>query len=354
MQHRIDDIARALGADFWGDGSVMISGVAQPDEAGEGDLALAMDPRFAKALPKGQAVAAVLWSGANPEEFGLRAVIFAPRSRYALSGVTRMFSKLPALPHGIHPSSVVDPTADLGEGISVGPFVVIGPNVRIGKGARIYSHCSIAEGSVIGEGALLYAGVHIGHGCKIGDNFIAQPGAVIGADGFSFVTPNPGSIEEARSTGAITEAESDNAYARIDSLGGVTIGDFVEIGSNSCVDRGTLTDTRIGNGTKVDNQVQIAHNVQIGDDCLLCGQAGVAGSTVIGDRVVVGGATAIADHLKVGSDVVIAGGSGVASNVPSKRVMMGNPAMKMELNVEAYKALRRLPRILKRLAKDTE
>jgi UDP-3-O-[3-hydroxymyristoyl] glucosamine N-acyltransferase len=190
--------------------------------------------------------------------------------------------------------------------------------------------------------------VHIGARVRIGDRFIAQPGAVLGADGFSFVTPTPGHVEEARATGAVTAAEQDE-YVRINSLGSVVIGDDVEVGACSCIDRGTIADTTIGDGTKIDNQVQGGHNGRSGRTCLPCGQAGIAGSAVIGDRVVIGGRAAVADHLTVGENSVITGNSGVASNVPPGRIMMGYPAVRMDQNVEMYKALRRLPRVLARL-----
>ena len=190
--------------------------------------------------------------------------------------------------------------------------------------------------------------MRIGARVRIGDRFIAQPGAVIGGDGFSFVTPTPGHVEEARATGAIT-AEEQDAYVRINSLGAVAIGDDVEVGANSCIDRGTIADTVIGDGTKIDNLVQLGHNVKVGAHCLICGHVAVGGSTVIGDRVVLGGKAAIADHLTIGANAVITGNSGVASNVPPNRIMMGYPAVRMEQNVEMYKALRRLPRVLARL-----
>ncbi|MCB1403731.1 MAG: UDP-3-O-(3-hydroxymyristoyl)glucosamine N-acyltransferase, partial [Rhodobacteraceae bacterium] len=170
----------------------------------------------------------------------------------------------------------------------------------------------------------------------------------IGGDGFSFVTPTPGHVEEARTTGAVTAARQDE-YVRINSLGSVRLGDDVEVGANSCIDRGTVADTRVGDGTKIDNQVQIGHNVRIGRTCLICGHVGIAGSVDVGDRVVLAGKVGIADHVKIGSNVVVAGNSGVASNIPDNRIMMGTPAVRMDLNVEMYKALRRLPRLMARL-----
>jgi UDP-3-O-[3-hydroxymyristoyl] glucosamine N-acyltransferase len=181
---------------------------------------------------------------------------------------------------------------------------------------------------------------------------ILQPNAVIGGDGFSFVTAEPSNLELARETlgAGATVVPDDPRWHRIHSLGGVVIGDDVEIGANSCVDAGTIRATRVGAGTKIDSLVQVGHNVIVGMHCLLCAQAGVAGSTVLGDRVVVGGKAGLADNLKIGDDVVLGGGSIVLSNVPSGRVMMGYPATKMKTHIDGYKALRRLPRTLRDLA----
>jgi UDP-3-O-[3-hydroxymyristoyl] glucosamine N-acyltransferase len=307
-----------------------------------------MQPSFAADLAKGGARAAILWPGADWQALGLAAAIILPRPRYALAGVTRVFEMPADITPGIHPSAVIDPSAEIGEGAAIGPFVAIGARTRIGPRARILSHCSIAEDAVIGADALLHPGVRIGARVRIGDRFVAQPGAVVGADGFSFVTPTPGMVEEARATGAVSTSEQE-AYVRINSLGAVVLGHDVEVGANSCIDRGTISDTTVGDGTKIDNLVQLGHNVRVGHTCLLCGQAAVGGSTVIGDRVVLGGKAAVADHLRIGSNVVITGNSGVASHVPDNRVMMGYPAVRMDQNVEMYKALRRLPRLVARL-----
>ena len=344
----IAELAEALGAEAFGDGTLTVAGAAEPARAAPDEIALAMQPGFAADLAKGRARAAILWPGADWRALGLEAAIVAPRARYLLAGVTRVFDRPPELAPGVHPSAVIDPSAEIGAGAAIGPFVVIGARVRIGAGARILSHVSIAEDAVIGRDALILNGVRIGARVRIGDRFIAQPGAVIGADGFSFVTPTPGVVEEARATGAIT-AEEQDAYVRINSLGSVVIGDDVEVGANSCIDRGTVADTTIGDGTKIDNQVQIGHNVKIGRTCLVCGQAGIGGSTVIGDRVVLAGRAAIADHIRIGSNVVITGNTGVASHVADNRIMVGYPAVRLDQHVEMYKALRRLPRLLARL-----
>ncbi|MEO1706053.1 MAG: UDP-3-O-(3-hydroxymyristoyl)glucosamine N-acyltransferase, partial [Pseudomonadota bacterium] len=184
-----------------------------------------------------------------------------------------------------------------------------------------------------------------------GDRVVIQPGAVLGGDGFSFVTPEPSSAEVVRDTLGEQGAAAAQPWARIHSLGGVEIGDDVEIGANATIDRGTIRATRVGAGTKIDSLVQVGHNAQIGAHCLLCAQSGVAGSTTLGDHVVLAGHAGIADNLTVGDRVVIGAASAVLSNVPSGRVMLGYPATQMKANIESYKALRRLPRDLASLKK---
>jgi UDP-3-O-[3-hydroxymyristoyl] glucosamine N-acyltransferase len=344
----IADLAEALGGEAAGDAALEVSGAAEPAGAGPEQVALAMDPAFAGDLARGAARAAVLWPGADWQALGLQAAIFAPRARYVLSRVSSVFERPPEIAPGVHPTAVIDASAEVPPDAAIGPFVVIGARARIGLGARILSHVSIAEDAVIGRDALIMQGVRIGARVRIGERFIAQPGAAIGGDGFSFVTPTPGIVEEARATGAVTEREAQE-YVRLNSLGSVWIGDDVEVGANSCIDRGTIADTSIGDGTKIDNLVQLGHNVKVGRTCLICGHVAVGGSTVIGDRVVLGGKAAVADHLTIGANSVITGNSGVASNVPPGRIMMGYPAVRMDQNVEIYKALRRLPRVLEQL-----
>lgn len=344
---RLSDLAEALGAEAVGRGDLRLAGAAEPAAAGPDDIALAMDPAFAARLAEGRARAAILGPGADWQALGLEGAILAPRPRYVLAGVTRVFDRAPEIAPGVHPTAVIDPSAEIGAGAAIGPFVVIGARARIGAGARIASHASIAEDAAIGADALLMQGVRIGARVRIGDRFIAQPGAVIGGDGFSFVTPTPGVVEEARA-GVVTAAER-TGYVRINSLGAVRIGDDVEVGANATIDRGTVADTTIGDGTKIDNLVMVAHNVQVGRACLLCGHTGIAGSAIIGDGCVLGGRASIADHAVLGRNVVITGNAAVSGHVPAGRIMMGYPGVKHDEFVAMWKALRRLPRLLARL-----
>jgi UDP-3-O-[3-hydroxymyristoyl] glucosamine N-acyltransferase len=347
MKHSIAEIARALGAEAAGDMSLAVGRAAEPAMAGPDDLALAMSPAWAAGLAQGRARAAMVWPGADWQAMGLAAAIFAPRGRLAMAGLSALMDPGPQVAPGVHPAAIVDPTAEIGPGAAIGPLVVIGAGVRIGARARIAPHATVAEGAVIGDDALIHAGVRIGARVVIGARFIAQPGAVVGSDGFSFVTPEKSGVEEIRETLGHREGIVPQRQVRIHSLGAVEIGDDVEIGANACIDRGTVRDTVIGRGTKLDNLVHIGHNVQVGEDCLLCGQVGIAGSARIGNRVVLGGQCGVNDNIFVGDDVIAGGATKIFTNAPAGRVLLGYPAVKMETHVEMQKALRRLPRFMK-------
>jgi UDP-3-O-[3-hydroxymyristoyl] glucosamine N-acyltransferase len=352
MAHSIRDIAATLGAQAFGAVDICIDRAAEPATAGPRDLALAMHPHYGAALAQGQARAAVVWDGADWQALGLQAAIVVPRARLAMARLTQLLDAGPVT-SGISPQASIDPSAQIGRDVSIGAFCVIGANVVIGAGTWIADQVSIASDVQIGARCQIHAGVRLQRHVRLGAGVILQPNVVIGGDGFSFVTATPAHVEVARETlGAGTwQAPDDARWHRIHSLGGVVIGDDVEIGAGSTVDAGTIRATQIGRGTKIDNLVQVGHNVLVGADCLLCAQAGVAGSSVLGDRVVVGGKAGIADNLKIGDDVVLGGGSVVLSHVPQGRVMMGYPATKMQTHIDSYKALRRLPRLLAGLAK---
>ncbi|MCB1343199.1 MAG: UDP-3-O-(3-hydroxymyristoyl)glucosamine N-acyltransferase [Pseudooceanicola sp.] len=350
MTHSIQAIAAAIGGEAVGDTALTIVRATEPADAGPDDLAMAMTPRFQAAIGKGQARAALLAAGTDWQGLGLAAAILAPRARLAMAGLTALLDPGQGFAAGIHPSAVVDPTAVIGANVSIGPLSVIGPRARIGAGSVIGPHCVIGAEVTLGDNAFLREMVSIGARARIGARFVAQPGVRIGGDGFSFVTPEVSGVEMARATLGDQGDAKPQAWLRIHSLGSVTIGDDVEIGANSTVDSGTIRDTVIGSGTKLDSQVQVGHNVRIGTDCLLCAQAGVAGSSEIGNNVVLGGQTGVGDNLTVGDRVIAAGATKILSNVPEGRVMMGYPAVKMDAFTEAYKVIRRLPRLARDVA----
>lgn len=350
MSYTIAELAARLGLGFEGDGALRVSGLAEPATAAAGELALAMTPDYAGQLAQGAARAALMWHGADWRGYGLAAAILSARPRFALSGLSAVMDPGPGFGGGVHPSAVVDPSARLGAGVAVGPLCVIGPEAEIGAGTVLGPQVQIGRGARIGASGLVHAGVRIGAGVKIGARFVAQPGAVVGADGFSFVTPEQSGVESARASLGETGTEAGQSWARIHSLGSVSIGDDVELGANSCIDRGTVRDTVIGDGCKFDNLVQIGHNVVIGRDCLICAQVGVAGSSRIGNNVVLGGQSGVSDNLVVGDRAILGGASVVLSNVPAGRVMLGYPAVRMDNHIETYKGLRRLSRLFRDVA----
>lgn len=346
----IADIAAALGAPAVGNVALTVTSAAEPAQAQSGQLALAMSPKYAEGLPQGKARAALLWEGADWQALGLEAAIFVARPRMAMAGLSAAFDPGPEIAPGIHPMALIDPSAEIGEGAAIGPFVVIGRGVKIGARARIASHVTIAEGAHLGDDVLLLQGARICARVGIGHRFICHPNAVIGADGFSFVTPEKSGVEEIRETVGKRDEIRQQSWTRIHSLGTVSIGDDVEVGANATIDKGTVRATSVGAGTKIDNLVHIGHNVQVGRDCLLCGQVGIAGSSRIGDRVVLGGQCGVSDNIFVGDDVIAGGATKIFTNAPAGRVLLGSPAVKMETHVEAQKNIRRLGRLYTQVA----
>lgn len=347
MAYTVKQIAEAIGAAHFGEGELIVSGVSEPAQATDRDIALAMKPEYAEQISQGAAQVAFLWPDADWRSFGLKAAIVAPRPRYALSGLSAMMDRGQSFPQGIHPTAYVDQSAEIGQNVSIGAFSCIAAGARIGDDCVIGPQCYVGTNTILGADSLLREGVKIGADVIIGTHFIAQPSAIIGGDGFSFVTPEVSAVEKVRETLGRDGDAAKQSWARIHSLGGVHIGDNVEVGSNTCIDRGSVRPTKIGNGVKIDNLTQIGHNVIIGDDCLICAQVGVAGSTRIGNNVVLGGQTGVSDNVFIGDNVITGGATKVLSNIPAGRVMLGYPAMKMDTHIEVYKSLRKLPRLLR-------
>ena len=342
------EIALELGGQLVGDGHITISRLAHPaDVQGEHDLAMAMDKKLLPLLAESEARAAVISKDAEIEPGLLDACIIVERPRYAMAKLTNLFAEAVPVEPGIHPSAVIEAGAQLGENVTIGPQVYIGTGAVIGANSVLHPQVYVAPEAEIGDGALIYAGAKIGARVQIGKRCIIHFNASLGADGFSFVTPQLGSVESAKATHTITATNVE--LVRIASLGTVIIGDDVEIGANTSIDRGTIAATRVGNGTKIDNQVQIGHNVIVGDNCLICGRVGLAGSAVIGNRVVLGGAVGVADHVHIGDDAIIMAMSGVGSHVPPKGLYGGIPAKPREKAYEEHINISRIKFLIKKI-----
>jgi UDP-3-O-[3-hydroxymyristoyl] glucosamine N-acyltransferase len=338
---KLKEIAAALDGTLVGDGDAMVERLAHPAQAGPGDLALAIEPQALKLLAATRArVALVAAESTVPET--LAGYVAVRRPRYALATLTRLFDRSVVPTHGVHPSAVIEPGALLGEQVEVGALAWIGAAARIGARSVIMPQASIGAAATIGDDCIVHNGARIGAGVEIGARAIIHPNAVIGADGFSYATPEPGTIEIARAGG---RTAGSNAIAKIHSLGTVIIGDDVEIGANTTIDRATIAATRIGSGTKIDNLVQVAHNVTIGRSCLIAAQVGLSGSVTIGDRVVLAGQVGVADHTRIGDDAIVMAQAGVGRDVPSHGVVAGYPAVPRDRWLRQIRALHRSARV---------
>lgn len=336
----VTEIANLLGATLHGDSTLLVRRPAHPAAAGPDDLALAMQPELLSLLPDSAAKCALVATGLQPPEGSVAAWLEVGRPRLAMARVTQRFAPVSEAQPGVHPLALIEAGAEISPEASIGPFCHIRRGARVGAGSRLDSHVTLGEGAEIGRDCHIASGVRIGWGCRIGDGCIVHFNAAIGADGFSFVTAERGNVDAARDGGAV-ESQT-GGLLRIYSLGTVRIGNNVEIGANTCIDRGTVADTSVGDGTKIDDLVMIGHNVQVGSNTMLCGQVGLAGSVKVGDRCVLAGKVGIADHVSIGDDVVVGGGSLVGSNIGSRNVFMGSPALQRDAYYEQYRYQRKL------------
>jgi UDP-3-O-[3-hydroxymyristoyl] glucosamine N-acyltransferase len=293
------------------------------------DLVYVSTPEALQALEADRAKAAVIDAAiAIPETLLAKGCGFlvVQRPRYALAKLSQRFDKPAFITQGIHPTAEVHPTATLAEDVTLGAYVLIGANSKLGKGCVLHAHVSVGADVTLDEQCLLHAGVRIGDRVSLGKRVIIQPNACIGSDGYSYVTPEASNHEQAKQ-GSTIAVNEEQRIERINSLGTVVLEDDVEVGACTCIDRGTLAETRIGRGTKIDNLTQIGHNNTVGQNCLIVSQVGLAGSCKIGNRVVLAGQVGVGDHITIGDDAVILAKSGVMNKVEPKAILGGSPAM---------------------------
>lgn len=288
---RLDQIVARLGGELVGAGDTVISRIAPLESAGPGELAFLANPKYRHHLATTRAVVIM----APPAADGLTAAILTAQPYLYYARVAQLLNPPPAPEPGIHSSAVVE--GEVAASASIGPNVWIGAAAAIGEGVVIAANCSIGAGVRIGDDSRLAANVAIYPGSRLGARCLVHSGAVIGADGFGFAR------------------EADGAWVKIPQVGRVLIGDDVEIGAGTTIDRGALGDTVIADGVKLDNQIQIAHNVQIGAHTAIAGCVGIAGSTVIGARCTLGGAAMIIGHLRIADDVSVTAGTLVAKSI---------------------------------------
>ncbi len=346
MSYSLEEVAAKIGAELVGDGSARISGMTPPGaQPGPEDLVVAFTPGAEKAVA-GKPIAAVLVESGQPQPEGPKAYLVSPRGRVAFALLLQLFDEGCYAPPGIHPTAVVDETAEVAAGAVVGPLSVVGPDAVIGPRTRLLSQVTVGRGAKIGADCLLYPGARIGERVVLGRAVIVQSNAVIGGEGFSYVSREPNAIELARAGDGVVRAKNEGLI-RMPSMGTVVLEDEVEIGAATTVDRATLGATRIGARTKIDNQVQIGHNCLVGEDCILSGQSGLSGSVKLGTGAVVGGKAGIADHRKVGDNAMVGAAAGVGEDIPEGEIWLGYPAIRKDKKLNELLSIMRLPRMIR-------
>lgn len=300
----VKDISGIVGGKVIGDGKVMVKGIAMASIAGEGDLTFAMDEAGLKDAAESRA--ACVLTTAETGDFP-KTILQVRDMKLAMTVIyNALLETRPPEEGKIHPSAVVYDSVSIGRSVSIGPNAVIGEASGIGDNSSVGAGCVIGKNVLIGHGTRLYPNVTIYDNTVIGNGVGIHAGAVIGADGFGYM-PKDGKIY------------------KVPQMGNVVIEDNVEIGANTCVDRGTFSTTVIGAGTKIDNNVQIAHNVRLGRNVIIAAQTGIAGSTVVGENTMIGGMVGIADHVTIGRNVKIGAKTGVTGNLRDNEVVFGYP-----------------------------
>jgi UDP-3-O-[3-hydroxymyristoyl] glucosamine N-acyltransferase len=322
------EIAKYLQGEVIGDGSTVLKNFAPADRAQPGDLTFAENEDFFIRADQSAATAIIVDSRFTSAH---KILIRVPNARIAFAKALLLFfpEKKPAA--GIHPSAVIAASAQVDPGAYIGPHCLVGENVTIGTRTILQGGNFIGDGSKLGDDVNLFPNVTIYPHTEIGQRVRIHAGTVVGADGFGYVQDN-------------------GSHRKVPQIGNVIIGDDVEIGANVTIDRGALGPTVIGKGTKIDNLVQVAHNVEIGEHCLLISQVGIAGSSKLGDYVVLAGQAGVAGHLKIGHKAIISGQSGVMADVPEGEKWLGSPAQPDKEMKRQFIAVRHLPDLLKRVA----
>ncbi|MBP1748157.1 MAG: UDP-3-O-(3-hydroxymyristoyl) glucosamine N-acyltransferase [Deltaproteobacteria bacterium] len=327
----LKDITAAVKGDLIGDGDIPIDGIAGIQSAVEGKVSFLIHGSYTKFVSECKASALIVGKRTPLADVGaVKNLIVVDNPELAYISVAAMFQENPVIKPGIHPTASVSEAAVIAPGASVGAFACIEDNARIEDNVTIYPYVYIGRNVTIAEGTTLYPHVTIYRDTAIGRNVIIHANTVIAADGFGYVWDG-------------------TKHAKIPQIGSVVIEDDVEIGANTAIDRASLEKTVIGKGTKIDNLVQIAHNVIIGQNSIIVSQVGVAGSTRIGNNVVLAGQAGVRDHVTIGDGVMAGGGTGITKDVPAGSIIWGTPHMPHKEWIRLQIYMKKLPTLFERI-----
>ncbi len=334
MKFSAEQIAGMLNGTIEGDSSVEVNALAKIEEGFAGALSFLSNPKYEEYIYSTASSVCIVNDTFKPSsDLPSTLTLIKVSDAYAcFAKLLELYDSMVKESPRIESPSYIDESAKVGENLYLGAFSYIGRESRVGDNVSIYPNVNIGSNVEIGDGTIIYAGATIYRDCKIGKNCVIHSGAVIGADGFGFAP------------------DANGKFQKIPQIGNVILEDNVDIGANTTVDRATMGSTIIRKGSKIDNLVQIGHNVEVGTDSAMAAQVGIAGSCKVGNNVLIGGQVGLAGHLKVGDRVRIAAQSGIAGDVKDDSRIMGSPAFDNEEYKKSYMGFRRLPQILKRLA----
>lgn len=332
MKISVGELSERLNGTVEGDPDRMVTHPAKIEEGADGAICFIANPKYLQFAYETQATAILLNTDTVLQQPLSATIIRVPDAYSAFSQVLEWYQGNGQMESGVSPYAFIDPTASVADDVYIGPMVYVGPRATVAAGVRIYSHSFIGPDVVVGEQTMLHSGVRIYHQCKIGRQCILHAGCIIGGDGFGFAP------------------QADGSYKKIPQTGNVVIDDQVEIGANTTIDRATIGATYIGKGVKIDNLVQIAHNVQIGDHTVVAAQAGISGSTKIGRYCMIGGQVGLVGHIEIADFTKINAQSGVSKSVttPNSR-LTGSPAYDYTAMLRAQAVFRRLPELERRI-----
>jgi len=330
MEFTAQQIADFLGGEIQGDPAVKVSDFSKIEEGKPGTLSFLSNPKYSQYIYESQASIVLVNKGFQPER-EVRATLIRVNDAYqALATLLSLVDQAKPKKTGVSPLAYISATAEIGENVYIAPFVYIGEKVKISKNTLIYAHASIEDGTIVGENTVLNSGVKIYYNCVIGANCILHSGCVIGSDGFGFAPTGDGS------------------YKKIPQMGNVVLEDDVEIGANTVVDRATLGSTIIRKGVKIDNLVQIAHNVEVGMNTVIAAQTGISGSTKLGKQCTLAGQVGLAGHLQIADGTIFGAQAGVPNSVKlPNQILQGSPAIPVMTFHKAAIVHKNLPELQK-------
>ncbi len=335
IKFTIEEINQAVNGTLAGNPTILISGVEQISEATKNQLTFIGEKKYIKLWGQSNASAAIVNDNLDIEPGKDRALVRVADADLAMAIVLQMYEpEPPKCEPGIHSTAVVDSTAVIGAGAAIGAGCYIGPGVVIGVNTKLYPNVTVLDDTGIGSETIIWSGTVIRERCRIGNHCIIHPNVTIGADGFGY-RPSP----------------DGRGLVKIPQIGTVEIGDGVEIGAGSCVDRGKFSATSIGDGTKIDNLVQIAHNCKLGRSCAIAGHSALAGSVTLGDGVMMGGGARVKDHVTIGAGARLGGNTGVISDVAPGKTRLGVPADDLRHTLRLWAAQKQLPDLIKQMKK---